>query len=195
MEIRTTRHRTRRQRPVKRAGRTVTVLAAFGVLATACSHSPSGPGVANASSSSSAGVASSSSTSTPASPLAFAQCMRNHGIHDFPDPDSRGNFDLAGGTDLNSSNPTYQAATQACSSLGTAGKATAPSLSPQQVAAVVSFAECMRSHGINSYPDPDSSGRIPGIRHFGIDPNTSQFQAANNACQHYDSSIPGQEAP
>jgi hypothetical protein len=195
MEIRTTRRRTRRQRPVKRAGRTVTVLAAFGMLATACSHSSAGPGVADASSSSSASGASTSSTSTPASPLAFAQCMRNHGIHDFPDPDSSGNFDLSGGTELNSSNPTYQAATEACSSLGSAGKASGPSLSPQQVAAVVSFAECMRSHGIHNYPDPDSSGRIPGIRHFGINPNSSQFQAANDACAHYISSIPGQEAP
>jgi hypothetical protein len=121
--------------------------------------------------------------------------MRSHGIHDFPDPDSRGNFDLGGSTDLNSSNPTYQAATHTCGSLGIAGKASAPSLSPQQVAALVRFAGCMRSNGINSYPDPDSSGRIPGIRHFGIDPNSSQFQAANNACQHYVSSIPAEEAP
>jgi hypothetical protein len=53
----------------------------------------------------------------------------------------------------------------------------------------------MRNHGIHDFPDPDSSGNFPGIRHFGIDPNTSQFQAANNACQHYVSSIPGQGAP
>jgi hypothetical protein len=194
MDVTTTRPRRRRQRTMKRAVRTVGMLMASGVLAAACSHSSSGPGVANASSSSSARVASSSSSSTTASPLALAQCMRNHGIHDFPDPDSSGNFDLGGG-DLNPNNPSYQAATQACRSLGSAGKASAASLSPQQIAAVVRFAECVRSHGVDNYPDPDSSGRIPGIRHFGIDPNSSQFQAANNACKHYVSSIPVQEAP
>jgi hypothetical protein len=180
---------------MKRVVRTVTVLIASGVLAAACSHSSSGPGVANASSSSSASVASSSSRSSPASPLALAQCMRNHGIHDFPDPDSSGNFDLGGGSDLNPNNPSYQAAARACRSLGSAGKASAASLSPQQIAAVVRFAECMRSHGVDNYPDPDSGGRIPGIRHFGIDPSSSQFQAANNACEHYVSSLAVQEAP
>jgi hypothetical protein len=117
--------------------------------------------------------------------------MRNHGVHDFPDPDSSGNFDLSGGGDLNPSNPTYQAAAQACRSFGSAGKDSAPSLSPQQITAVVKFAECMRNHGINNYPDPDSSGHIPGIRHFGIDPNSPQLRAAANACKQYVLGIPG----
>ena len=117
--------------------------------------------------------------------------MRAHGVRDFPDPDSSGNFDLSGGGDLNPANPTYQAAAQACRSLGSAGKDSAPALSPQQIAASVKFAQCMRNHGVSNYPDPDSSGHIPGIRHFGIDPNSSQFVAASNACKHYMRGIPG----
>jgi hypothetical protein len=115
--------------------------------------------------------------------------MRAHGVRDFPDPDSNGEFDLSGGGDLNPTDPAFQAAAQACGSSG-AGKAV-PHLSPQQIAASVKFAQCMRNHAITNYPDPDSRGHIPGIRRFGIDPNNSQFQAASNACEHYMRGIPG----
>jgi hypothetical protein len=194
MNTTATRLCTRRQRPVRRTGRAVTVLrvitvlAAVGVLATACSHSSSGPGVASGPSSPSENGSSSGSPAS-AGPLALARCMRAHGVHDFPDPDSSGNFDLSGGGDLNPDYPAYQAAAQACGSSG-GGKVTSH-LSPQQIAATVQFAQCMRNHGITSYPDPDSSGNIPGIRHYGIDSNSSQFQAAENACKHYMRGIPG----
>lgn len=191
MDFTASRWRARRQRPARRIVpavtvlRAVAVLTAFGVLATACSDSSSGPGVANSAS------PSSPSSLASAGPLALARCMRAHGVRDFPDPDSSGNFDLSGGGDLNPANPTYQAAARACRSLGSAGKGSAPSLPPQQIAASVKFATCMRNHGIKNYPDPDSSGHIPGIRHFGIDPSSSQFQAAVNACKHYMRGIPG----
>ncbi len=171
--------------------RAVTVLTAFGMLATACSHSPSGPGVANGAPPSSANLAASPSSSASADPLAFARCMRAHGVQDFPDPDSSGNFDLSGGGDLNPTNPTYQAAAEACRSLGSAGKDSQPSLSSQQIAATVEFAKCMRNHGIRNYPDPDSSGHIPGVRHVGVDPNSSQFHAAVSACEHLMRGVPG----
>ena len=47
--------------------------------------------------------------------LAFSQCMRAHGIKDFPDP-SNGGLQLRGGpgSDLNPNNPRFQAAQQAC---------------------------------------------------------------------------------
>ncbi len=117
--------------------------------------------------------------------------MRAHGVHDFPDPDSSGNFDLSGGGDLNPTDPTYQAGAQACRSLGSAGKGSEPTLSPEQIAATVEFAKCMRNHGITNYPDPDSGGHIPGIRHFSVDPDSSQFEAAESACEHYMRGIPG----
>jgi hypothetical protein len=47
------------------------------------------------------------------------------------------------------------------------------------------FSACMRSHGVPKFPDPDSTGRIP-LRAgpgTGIDPESSQFKAAANACR------------
>lgn len=47
--------------------------------------------------------------------LAFSQCMRAHGIHDFPDPTSGGIRLHAGpGSDLDPGNPRFAAAQQAC---------------------------------------------------------------------------------
>jgi hypothetical protein len=42
----------------------------------------------------------------------------------------------------------------------------------------------MRSHGVPNYPDPDSSGQLPkgDAQQFGV--STSQYQGAQQACQH-----------
>jgi hypothetical protein len=42
----------------------------------------------------------------------------------------------------------------------------------------------MRSHGVPDYPDPDSSGTLPkpDAQAFGV--SSSQFSAAQRACQH-----------
>jgi len=48
--------------------------------------------------------------------LKFAQCMRAHGISDFPDPNSQGNFQIQAnaGSGLDPHNPRFQAANKAC---------------------------------------------------------------------------------
>jgi hypothetical protein len=50
--------------------------------------------------------------------LRYAQCMREHGVADFPDPDAQGNFRAQpGSTKLNPKSPTFQRALQACRQL------------------------------------------------------------------------------
>ena len=48
--------------------------------------------------------------------LRYAQCMRAHGISDFPDPNGQGNLQIQAnaGSDLDPHNPRFQAANQAC---------------------------------------------------------------------------------
>jgi hypothetical protein len=48
----------------------------------------------------------------------------------------------------------------------------------------IAYSACMRSHGVPNYPDPDSSGQLPkgDAQQFGV--STSQYQAAQQACQH-----------
>ena len=48
--------------------------------------------------------------------LKYARCMRAHGISDFPDPNSQGNFQIqaSAGSGLDPNNPRFQAANKAC---------------------------------------------------------------------------------
>ena len=46
------------------------------------------------------------------------------------------------------------------------------------VAQLLKFAECMRSHGVTDYPDPSSSGRSAAPNQ-----NSPAYQAARKACK------------
>jgi hypothetical protein len=128
-----------------------------------------------------------SSQTTPATgsqqqkgPIAYAACMRSHGVANFPDPNSNGTLLLPQGTDPSS--PQFQSAQQSCQSLLRGGAAGPPSTADQQKA--VQYAACMRAHGFPDYPDPQPTGsgftvQIPA----GFDPNSPQTQAALQACQ------------
>lgn len=119
--------------------------------------------------------------------VAFAQCMRSHGVPDFPEP-SEGHLLIKSNSKngLNPSSPPFQAAMKACRSL-----VPAPKISPQQTAAMqaqaLKFSACMRSHGVPNFPDPKFEGG--GVRMTlhagpgGINPQSRQFQAAQKACQ------------
>ena len=48
----------------------------------------------------------------------------------------------------------------------------------------VAYSSCMRSHGVPNYPDPSSSGQLPKTSAQQLGVSSSQFQAAEQACQH-----------
>ena len=84
----------------------------------------------------------------------YAQCMRAHGVTNFPDPTSTGALTLDK-TTIDS--PQFRSASQACRSLAPAGSQNG-SVSPQVQAQALRFARCMRSHGVSNFPDPSTSG-------------------------------------
>jgi len=47
----------------------------------------------------------------------------------------------------------------------------------------VGFSGCMRSHGVPNYPDPDSNGTLPKTSAQQLGVSSSQFNAAQRACQ------------
>jgi hypothetical protein len=53
--------------------------------------------------------------------LAFAKCMRKHGVSSFPDPDSQGHFHLSRLRQTDRNSPLFQTATETCRPL-TAGE-------------------------------------------------------------------------
>jgi hypothetical protein len=119
--------------------------------------------------------------------LAFAECMRDEGVEDFPDPEISGDGTvklLPGGVDLD--DPDVQAAQDKCQAILDEGQTT-DTLDEEQQAEqeeqVLAFAQCMREHGID-FPDPDvSGGAVTPQLGPGVDPNSPEFQDALDACQ------------
>jgi hypothetical protein len=146
------------------------------------------PSVASVSTSAtSAATASRPSSGGSAKPdaLAYSQCMRAHGIAGFPDPDNNGDIQLNTdpGSDIDPNNAKFQAADSACKSLRPQPEAVPAG---QMKAANVKYAQCMRTHGISDFPDPDPDGKLqvemrPGTD---LDPANPAFTTADDACKH-----------
>ena len=155
------------------------VLAGAGILllAAACSSGSS----ASAGSPLNPGSSSSTGGSSAAQQeLAYAQCMRSHGVANFPDPNPQGGF---GDTTQVQSNPNYASADSTCKSLlpnGGTGKGT------QDESQLLQLAQCMRSHGVPNYPDPNPNPTVNpriALAQAGIDVNSPQFQSASQTCE------------
>jgi len=73
--------------------------------------------------------------------------------------------------------------TAACSSGGSSTGSRSPSASSSSASAVA-YSACMRNRGVPNYPDPDSHGNLTkqGAQQLGV--SESQFQSAQQACQH-----------
>jgi hypothetical protein len=123
------------------------VAAALALLAAACSGSPSSTGP----SSSTTAIGSANSKA-----LAYAECVRSHGVPDFPDPDSSGGFDKTAVSQLAAGNPQFQTATHTCAHLlpSGGGSTDATAVVRQEWNGMLKFARCMRSHGEPNWPDP-----------------------------------------
>jgi hypothetical protein len=121
-------------------------------------------------------------------PIAFARCVRSHGVPNWPDPNSSGVFDKSKLTpqQLGASNSRVQAAQAACAHLLPNGGSGPNAAQLQQMKALgLTFAQCVRSHGVPNFPDPGSDGRIPDPATVGIDQGSPKFRAANEACGKY----------
>ena len=127
---------------------------------------------------------------------AYSQCMRTHGIADFPDPtsgpDGGAGFQLRGGpgSDIDPNSPKFQAADKACRPLLPNG-GVHPQLTAAQQQQFLDWAACVRAHGVPSFPDPTFTGGGVQIRIAdkpGSGPGPVQLQAAQQACK---SKLPG----
>jgi hypothetical protein len=134
------------------------------VLVTACG------------SSSSAGSASTSDPRQRA--LAFAQCMRDNGVPDVPDPDAKG--EIRGPAHERQGNPAFQAAFQRCRNLAPGGEHEATG-DPAFVEQMRQFSKCMRANGLPNFPDPDAKRRLRGLGHE--QEGNPSYAAAAEACR------------
>jgi hypothetical protein len=162
------------------------VTTATAILAAACGGSPPPPN----------GSAPGGSARY-AQALAYSQCMRSHGVPDFPDPDASGNIIQHVGPGQPSGNtPQEQRADDTCHHLLPHGGVASSAVQRRTVSQLLKAARCMRAHGEPNFPDPTVHGAsasgdtvsMPGnitlnLGSAGIDINSPQFQAARHACR------------
>lgn len=74
----------------------------------------------------------------------------------------------------------------ACSSSPASTGASDPSTAGASTTSpsAVAYSDCIRSHGVPSFPDPSGNGQVPKASAQQLGVSSSQLQAAQTACQH-----------
>lgn len=174
----------RRRRTWPQRACVLAVMASIGLLTAACGGNSPSAGASGSGASTHAGKSADRDKV-----VAFAQCMRSHGVANFPDPGAN----AAGPIDpdqLGISQAQYQAAKDACGSLAPPRPTRLTTAQQQQVLSqLLNVSKCMRSHGLPSFPDPNPASTIFGQSGLlfslpaSMNPDSSQFVSAENACK------------
>jgi hypothetical protein len=161
----------------------IVAVAGFSLLAAGCGGGGSSPGIAS--------VASTTTTTTTTQNglLAFSNCMRTNGMPNFPDPEHfvGGNLKLTI-HQFGASDSQFQSAMNACDNLLPTNGGSEPQETPAQqrtqLADELSFAKCMRSHGVGRFPDPNAQGQlsVEMVQAQGIDVRSPAVLHTVQAC-------------
>jgi len=128
--------------------RTLTALTALSVLAligVGCSNEPAENGNTG------------NSNANQEQAVKFAECMRDNGVSEFPDPDASGGLTIDGvvnGSSLDPSAPAWQSAIAACEDLQPTGFTGDEEVTAQEQETRLEFAQCIRDNGVQDFPDP-----------------------------------------
>ena len=128
-------------------------LATVALISAGCGSNPASEG-------GTASTGTASSTATPSSAgkkkltardkaVKFAECIRAHGVRDFPDPDAKNDFQYG----VSVTPAVWKQATTACKDLQPPGTLSSKR-TPEQQSAGLRFAKCIRDHGVKDFPDP-----------------------------------------
>jgi hypothetical protein len=116
--------------------------------------------------------------------LAYAQCIRDNGYAEFPDPDAEGGFKFLIDPE---SGPRFQAASAACRDLAPEGMRD-DGVTPEQLDGLMKLSQCVRENGVPEFPDPGPKGNYD-LSGTGIGPGDTRLEAAMAVCG--DDSGPG----
>jgi hypothetical protein len=144
--------------------RLLAALALVALISPGCgSNSPSETGTAG-----STGTGGNKSATDQDKAVKFAECIREHGVSDFPDPNAKGEFVYG----VSVSPAVWTKAVDACKELQPPGSLSGKRSSKQQSAAL-RFAQCIRENGVKDFPDPANgeplvdTNRIPSANEPG----------------------------
>lgn len=110
------------------------------LVAAGCGSSGSGSATA---------TTSGSTTTARTKAVRFSECMRTHGVADFPDPDKNNDYNYG----VSVSEVVWTRAVGACRALQPPGTLSSKRTRTQQSHALT-FAQCIRAHGVKDFPDP-----------------------------------------
>ena len=157
--------------------RPLAALAIASLIGAGCSKAPADTG----------GASGDTNAASHEQALKFADCMRDNGVKDFPDPDASRQLTIdaiANGSSLDTNTAAFEQAISACKDLEppgfTGGKRTA-----EQQSASLRFAQCIRENGVKDFPDPVNgeplvdTNRIPSTKQPG---GMSILNAAMRKC-------------
>jgi hypothetical protein len=155
--------------------RPLTALVMAAVIVAGCSNAPAETSTGN------------NTAATHEKAVKFAQCMRDNGVKEFPDPDPSGTLtiEVVNGSSLDPDTPAWKKAISACKDLEPPGF-TGGKRSPEQQKAALKFAQCIRDNGVKDFPDPAPDGplvdtnRIPSAARNG---GMSILNAAMQKCR------------
>lgn len=94
-----------------------------------------------------------SSSNGQSNGLRFAECMRSHGVANFPDPGSTGSIQIGSG--INPQSPAFRSAQDTCEKLLPLKQGRGGSSESRRLE-LLALAECMRAHGVGGFPDPSN---------------------------------------
>ena len=128
--------------------------------------------------------------------IKYSDCMRSHGVPDFPDLNANGSVNLP--STINPQSPVFESASATCARLRPQGSPPPPITLAQQKSFDAN-AKCMRTHGIPDFPDPTFG---PGGRGVGInwppnapDPTAAALMLDSRECAHVGSPLPLRGVP
>jgi len=161
----------------------MTALVAAALLLGGCgSDAKADKSVASVETSTAPAAAGPSGEPGAGSNLAYAKCMREKGIADFPDPDMSGMIQLDGNK-VDTNGAQFKAADTACKPLlPPQGQDTLDRAKIQK--ASLDYAKCMREKGVTKFPDPNAQGgfELDG-NNLGVEPDGKIFKDADAACK------------
>jgi hypothetical protein len=157
-------------------------VAALALLAAGCGGGGS-PRVASVASSTTVAA-----TTAQNGGVAFTRCMRSNGVPNLPDPPTVGartpKLTLQ---QLGVSDSQFETAKRACNHLlpnGGSGPQETAQQKRTRLADALSFARCMRSHGVTRFPDPTAQGdlSVEMVQAQGIDVHSPAVLRSVQAC-------------
>jgi hypothetical protein len=133
------------------------LVALISLISAGCgSNAPSETGTASR-----AGTGGNKNATDQGKAVKFAECIRAHGVADFPDPNAKGEFVYG----VSVSPAVWKKAVDACKDLQPPGTLSAKRSSKQQSAAL-RFAQCIRENGVKDFPDPANGEPLVNTNHI-----------------------------